>query len=447
MTAVIGLLTALIAATLAMPGAASAQGGDPPDRPANWNMQGGTYKWAEAGRLLNTHNVVALQEAPLDANGSPASLPFGARRLAQNELPHPGELNGGLPNGVGAYAYRPDGTSRGAERYLYYLPVVGNDENPQRITRALAFLTTQPVQDVAVIANPYDPYRLRPLLGVRPAGSNVMHFSIHGSAGRTGGGRGFDTPRLVSLAAAYAHDHGWDWAVLGDYNREPESWDGVLPNDWHPHASGQATHQNGRELDYMISNLDPWAWNATVLNNGSSDHWPVAYGALAAGADVPAADEIHAPSAGAAMVLDAAGASTDNGTQIITYDDENRPNQQFQFVEQDGQWIGGHPVLRIQLAGTNQCIDRSAKPVEEGNGSAFLQLQSCHGPNENLQDSQNFTQLPGDVSGAFRLRHAETGNYVDVLGDAFGRRSPLGIWPYKYKAGNQNLGDWDRDEL
>jgi hypothetical protein len=69
------------------------------------------------------------------------------------------------------------------------------------------------------------------------------------------------------------------WALLGDFNREPELLR-QLPKDTQTLNSAQATHQGGGELDYMVAlNKNGCSDNisATVLPGMSSDHLPVKF--------------------------------------------------------------------------------------------------------------------------------------------------------------------------
>jgi hypothetical protein len=142
-------------------------------------------------------------------------------------------------------------------RYLYLLP--------QR-SRNLGVVTSFRANRFFELGNVY-----RSLLAVVDNTTNMMFASAHASARG-----GVDAASLVARARNRATASGWDWAVLGDFNRDPPSL--ARPPGTLLDNAGQATQQSGGELNYLVSNVETDNWQATVAVNQGSDHWPVYFG-------------------------------------------------------------------------------------------------------------------------------------------------------------------------
>ena len=108
----------------------------------------------------------------------------------------------------------------------------------------------------------------RPVVGARI--NNRWVYSVHAPAG---GNANYVRDALVSVRGWAA---GESWIVAGDMNLAP----GVVapPRDTAPANCGQATHQNGNEIDYAYAG-GHWRadWAAARMGNRGSDHWPVAF--------------------------------------------------------------------------------------------------------------------------------------------------------------------------
>jgi hypothetical protein len=253
-----GVLTALV--TTAPP--ASAWVGD--FRPATWNMQGGNdNKWNPGVvRLLNQgHDVIALQEA---GPGAP-----GSARHVRNYW-----LNGYR---VEQYTWSPLGSRGqvGTVTILFMQTQGGGGGDGGRVNIALV---TRATPRSVMVSRPA-------FAGSRPAlGADVngtVFWSVHASSRS----HGSDAPRLINNMVSISG--GRPWAALGDWNREPESWDPGRNRGRRIIRPFTATHQGNHELDYMVVGM--WElprFAVATFNPGGSDHWAVTFGPLRAAADV-----------------------------------------------------------------------------------------------------------------------------------------------------------------
>ncbi|MFF0105030.1 GDSL-type esterase/lipase family protein [Streptomyces hirsutus] len=220
----------------------------PPDshRPATWNMNQSSSRWAGVYSLTEHHDVVALQEVPLHA-------PSASERLRDIR-------------GIERYRWRE--SDRDPYRYLFILR--HSSRNIGIVTRWLP-------------SNTYEiPGVYRPALAVAHRGDGVLFASVHAES--PGGN---DTGALLRRIADTARSQNLRWAAVGDFNRRPEGVPTLrdLPTGYRIYNPGQATHANGGEYDYMISNINTDNWQSTVRANSTSDHWPVQFGSPRAGGD------------------------------------------------------------------------------------------------------------------------------------------------------------------
>ncbi|MEV5569902.1 RICIN domain-containing protein [Spirillospora sp. NPDC052269] len=362
-------------------------------RPATWNIQGGRDRWAGVYTLTNFHDVIALQEVP-------STPPAGARATGRRL----GELR----------EYRWREGSRGREVYLYIL---------RTPSRNLGMVTTWRADDFATVAGPY-----RPLLVVVNHNTNTMFGSAHASA--RGGG---DAATLVQRGRDWAHTRGYNWAVLGDFNRDP----GRLqrPSGSYLYNAGQATQRAGGELDYMVSNVNTDNWQATVLTNRGSDHWPVGFTTFrAAGGDYPTVS-ISSDSNGG--VLDVLGGSAANGVHVDVYTDRGTPNQRWQL-----HYLGAEPGpanyrLFSGIPGT-WCVDVEGGP--NSSAGSLSNIWRCHATDGTPQtthwwlDTQNFnlTHPYTDQPNRYRIKSHAKGLYLNVLGNSHSNGALVGEYWFQW---------------
>ncbi|MEU6370324.1 endonuclease/exonuclease/phosphatase family protein [Streptomyces sp. NPDC046931] len=220
----------------------------PPDshHPATWNMNQSSSRWPGVYSLTEHHDVVALQEVPLNA-------PSASERLRDIR-------------GIERYRWRE--SARDPYRYLFIL---------RHPSRNIGMVTRWQPSNIYEILSVY-----RPALAVAHRGDGVLFASVHAES--PGGN---DTGALLRRIAHTARVQNLRWAALGDFNRRPEAVPTLrdLPRDYRIYSPGQATHANGGEYDYMISNVDTDNWQGTVGANSTSDHWPVQFGSLQAGGE------------------------------------------------------------------------------------------------------------------------------------------------------------------
>jgi cytolethal distending toxin subunit B len=406
--AVVSLVLALGA--LLVPGIAAAQN-RPADshRPASWNMQISASRWISVYNLSQLHSVVALQEVPARP---PAGAVATGRRVGN------------------VVEYRWQQGRRGPLRYLYILP--------QR-SRNLGMVTSFRATRFLELGNVY-----RSLLAVYDRDTNMMFASAHASA--TGGN---DAASLVARGARRARANGWDWAVLGDFNRDPQRL--ARPAGTYLYNAGQATQQSGGELDYMISNIQTDNWQATVGVNQGSDHWPVYFGSLrAAAGQLVRVVTIHSASNGGVLdVLGDANGRNADGETVGVYHYHNAMNQLWSVMFH--RYVAGRVLYRIvsQISGFggpfNKCLD--VNNGQQSRAGDYLNIWTCHQPNGQptpggpTRDTQNFTLEHPDryQPNLTMIRNNATNQYANVLGDAQGDTRPIGQWPYQRGARNEHF--------
>ncbi|MFJ8390859.1 RICIN domain-containing protein [Streptomyces sp. NPDC094438] len=189
---------------------------------------------------------------------------------------------------------------------------------------------------------------------------STMFASIHAASN---GGAPNDAASLVRRVAQRAFDGViLNRVVLGDYNRAPQNLQSdAIPGDALIYNSGQATQQSGNELDYMVSNVETGNWQAAVNANYGSDHCPVIFSSLQAGAG-PQELTIHADNSD--RLLDVYQGNDRNGTHVIIYHPNGAANQRWKLypIGQTGE--SGRPLYRIVSSKSNKCLD-----VDRGQGS------------------------------------------------------------------------------
>ncbi|MCG6499768.1 hypothetical protein [Kitasatospora sp. A2-31] len=263
------LLAAVVAAALAA-GLLGALAGTayavPPGSqlPATWNMLHTPEAWNAAYNLARTRDIVALQEVP-------EALPNNGNLIHVAAHTSPGH-----PYVIDHYYYVPQQQDLPV-RNLYILR-----DSLIPTTLRLGFFTAREARHVEVVESTIE--QSRPALAIvdGEGAEAVMFASIHAFSG--GGG---DAPTLVTqVSVAAGAESGGRWAVLGDYNRAPQTLQGSLPAGSRVYRPAQATQLSGNELDYLVSSMDVEAWDAVhVGQNYASDHYQVFFGAQQGGAE------------------------------------------------------------------------------------------------------------------------------------------------------------------
>ena len=175
--------------------------------PVTYNMQGAsqdtTPKWSSDIPGLLNHDVIALQEAgpvpPLDPGG-----------VFSYQGTHTSA------SGLRVYHYlRNFGTrTRTNFRHVYFMET---DPNGHRVN--LAMVTEHPADAVWFVGSTFASSRTS--FGLRFG--NTIFFTVHGLSGG-----GNDVPGMVNSIADATQRAGRDYAIMGDFNRDPASLDGRL---------------------------------------------------------------------------------------------------------------------------------------------------------------------------------------------------------------------------
>lgn len=224
--------------------------------PLTWNMQGGGAKWTDALAATATHDVIALQEAGAVTD---RAVPTGRTWSRFNGSP------------VIEYTVQEGGSTRGRTVYVYHMQT---DPSGNRVN--LAMLTTTRADDVddfppSTHANGTS--RGRQFFGVvLPDGSRW--YTIH--AGSNGPNRSNDAEDIVDSIAGF--NPARQWAIMGDWNREPSLLAAGLPGGTHIVRPFTVTQDSLRELDYMVTNVQLPGWGARTAGFGGADHRPVEFG-------------------------------------------------------------------------------------------------------------------------------------------------------------------------
>ncbi|MGW5861374.1 RICIN domain-containing protein [Streptomyces sp. NPDC055239] len=390
------LVTLLLACAGVVANSGVAQAANPDSHvAATWNMQAGPDRWQGAYNLARTHDVVALQEVP---QGQPA-----------------GSYYQGMVNGVEHYLWVQG--DNGPLRHLYILRTTSRD---------LGMVTSWQPDNVLPINSVY-----RPALGVVNRADGILFASVHAASGG-----GNDAGALLRRIAEAAFLQGFlDWAALGDFNRTPQNLAALNPPaGYRVYNGGQATQQSGNELDYMVSDVDTDRWQATVLSNYGSDHWPVRFGTLQAGAG-PAELTIHADNSD--RLLDVYQGEDANGTHVIQYHDNGADNQRWYLRGLGLTGDTGRPLYRIVSKSNGKCVD-VAGGQRSGRGD-YLNIWDCHPANGEPgsggypRDTQNFTlEHPNPrFPNLTALRNNGTDLYANINHNETGDGTWVIQWPYQ----------------
>jgi hypothetical protein len=238
--------------------------------PATYNMDGADAgaKWhSEVIRLTRHHDVLALQEAGARPN-------MGHGTVVAND----GHRR------VMLYRWNAGPHDRPVHRNVFYLQTDTNPNAPNGGRVNLAIVTQHDVADLhhdVYIVRPTRAYpHGRPAFGIRIG--DTIFFTYHALRG------GEDSEAMLEQMATVArragvragHEHGYQWAVLGDFNRRPDRLD--VPAGSHIYRPFRPTHVHGGELDYMVAHRPGQDripnWNGRVQHAMGSDHFPVEFG-------------------------------------------------------------------------------------------------------------------------------------------------------------------------
>jgi hypothetical protein len=293
------------------------------------------------------------------------------------------------------------------------------DPNGHRVN--LAMVTQHPADAVWFVGSTFASSRTS--FGLRFG--NTIFFTVHGLSGG-----GNDVPGMVNSIADATQRAGRDYAIMGDFNRDPASLDGRLRASAHIYRSGRVTQQSGGELDYMVASRDMGAlgllYQGHIPGGFSADHYPVEFGVVpirgAAGFSIGS----YSNRSDQERILDVYNNNSANGTHIITYDPLGGGNQKFTFVPTYG---GGYNIKNMS---TGKCLDLDKGP-RAGNGD-YVNEWDCLG-----QSTQRWGVFPwpGDP-GAVGIYNLTTNNCLDVYWNRTGNGVWADIWPRKGSNDNIN---------
>jgi hypothetical protein len=156
---------------------------------------------------------------------------------------------------------------------------------------------------------------------------NTVFNNVHGLSGS-----GNDIPGQLAAIDAGEGGAGWDYAVLGDFNRAPGSLTGRLPANANVYRPGGPTQVSGGELDYMVASRYVPLYTGHAIPGISADHLPVEFGIIRLRAAAGYAIGSYSAYGDQERVVDISGNSSANGTHAIVYDNHNGGNQHFDFV-------------------------------------------------------------------------------------------------------------------
>ncbi|MFF4739581.1 RICIN domain-containing protein [Streptomyces sp. NPDC001262] len=354
--------------------------------PASCNMEGGqggnvTPKWDnDIPKLTRSHDVLALQEAgPI-----PPLVRDGVFRF-RDEI---------TVNGHVVYHFvRNFGTrSRPMERNVYFMET---DPNGHRVNLAMV---TEAVPDTLwATVHPNIP-GARPSFGVQFGGT--VFNNIHALSGS-----GADVPGMVTRIDAGQRRPGRDWVVMGDFNRDPENYDGArLPANTHIYRPGVATHIGRGEFDYMMSNRSVPLYSAHAMPGISADHLPVEFRVLRPrGGPLFEFGNYHSYNHRyGERVLEIPGGNPANGTHITLFDNHRGSNQAFEFVP----LANGNYQLKSPV--TKKCLDMY-RGLRTGPGD-FLNEWPC----DNLPTQQWRVEFWQADPGAAAIINGYAGDCLDV---------------------------------
>lgn len=298
---------------------------------ATYNMQGGGTKWStDIPQIINRGNtVISLQEV--------GPLPPGVRVWTSPPLGATTQWAGWR---VQQYQWRPLGQRRDWNVYFIRTDLGGAAGlTGGRVN--IAILSRDAATQVHVVrpsASFWDSRGIptaRPALGITVG--NTLYFSVHAQASGGNDGAG-----MIQNIAAVAGNR--LWAAMGDWNREPGNLATVRGQ--HKYTVGGATHQGGRELDYMVSNERIAAYRGWTRGYGS-DHFSVEFRRLAANAEV---ELLNQHDDFRHMMF----SNTVSGTRLVSGDKNNSSYSGMKFRP------AGNGLYSIVEYGSNKCWSDNA---------------------------------------------------------------------------------------
>ncbi|MFF1482135.1 RICIN domain-containing protein [Streptomyces sp. NPDC058301] len=373
--------------------------------PLTYNMQGGTAynesKWtSDIVGLLQHHDIVALQEAGPHPPGTFQST-YRDGQLA-----------------VDYYTWRPGSSSRGQTYHIYFMET---DPIGHRVN--LAIVTQEQADGVWMFPAAFA--TSRPAFGVRLG--RTVFVTLHGLSRRQQAMGGNDDARLLNTIDQTVRPWGYDWAALGDYNRDPDNL--TVPANSYIYRSHQATQQNGGELDYMVASRAVNGYSGRRLNGLSPDHYPVDFTTLRAAAEFSLGSYSND-----GRVLDVEGSGTKNGTHIITYTDRGSANQKWNFR------ANGNGTYSIVSSSSNKCLDVNGG-TSARNG-AYVHEWDCGTRAHPAQAwiLNYWASNPGQII----IKNSYSGRCLEVLGNKTGDGAQAGASTCT-TASNQRWAWEDRD--
>jgi lysophospholipase L1-like esterase len=182
--------------------------------------------------------------------------------------------NRGIPGRAEALITTPAGNveHRAWEPHQERFELYALETDPTGNRNNMAIVTQRPADEVTSVVNPSG----RAALGVRF--NNNWYFTFHGRSNR---GQPNDTEDMLRRVAARAGAR--HWAMLGDFNRDPNSI--TVPAGARIYNPGEPTHIHHGEYDYVVASEHLQAPIVNVLAGATPDHFAVGFGALRAAAE------------------------------------------------------------------------------------------------------------------------------------------------------------------
>ncbi|MFJ7966625.1 ricin-type beta-trefoil lectin domain protein [Streptomyces sp. NPDC096324] len=349
-------MTLVAAAALAILPTASAQAAPLNITPLiTYNMLGATSgqdsKWTTTiGDYIQAAEIVTLQEA----GPTPPGLPV-------NNITVPGLP----PVGRAGFIQHHRWQFGHASYEVYFLQTdrwggsyVGGRNN-------IAVVTQREPDEVTAVPSPVAGGRAA--LGVRFG--DDWYFTFHGRPTGTQEPDNESEQMLADIASFVNRVPGRAWTVGADFNNEPGRF--PVPVGAQIYSTGLPTHDQHRELDYVVSSTRIQDHPTRRLNGASSDHYAVAVGGLRASAEphslFTSPRSIENMQNGG--VLRSAMDGSRDGESVTTADRDGEPGQHWD-LEYDGT-----QTARIRLAG-GRCLN--AEPDSPGHYMPVLRDCSAH---------------------------------------------------------------------
>ncbi|MGW7448007.1 hypothetical protein [Kitasatospora sp. NPDC054795] len=349
-------MTSLLSTMIAVIGGATVAHAAAQDyRVATWNLARGTGNWVRVAALAREHNIVALQEVP-------AAPPGGSTRLA----------NVGSALDIEHYTF---GTTNGV-RHLFIR---------RTIDLAVGIVTDFVPNQVDAITGTAD----RDGIAVVNYADSLIAASFHAS--NDGEGTNFPNnngmPNNAELNVRLTNDVAQTLGlqhvmVLADFNRIPgDIVQAQLPAGFRTYSQVatpgnpiRGTQLNGREIDYMISNVQvpDNRWNAQRGENYGSDHWAVSFGRMMAAAQ-PQTLAVHDDTiTNAVVALEQHSASDPNGSTVTQSPWRHSLDQVWQTLRPVN--LQGQTYYQMQGMNDRRCLDTGG-PIMPG--MVILVLKDC----------------------------------------------------------------------